>query len=164
MKPNAQVIDCLQTALSMELTAVHQYQLHAIVADDWGLDRLAAKMREEMTEEMGHADAYAQRIIFLKGDPEMALAKTPHRAKSLKDMFEVDLADEQEAIRFYTEAAETAGKAGDIGTRRIFEQTVIDEEGHMAWLETQLDLLERMGEAGFLALQMSPQGGSTPAA
>lgn len=153
MKGNTKVLEHLQTALSMELAAVNQYMLHALVTEDWGLDRLTAKMREEMQEEMGHAQAYARRIVFLNGEPELKAAKTPHRAQALTDMFEADLRDEQEAIKFYTEAAQAADQAGDIGTRELFEKTALDEEGHMAWLELQLSLLKRMGEPAYIAMQ-----------
>ena len=91
----------LQKALGMELSAAHQYQLHAHVLDDWGIDRLAAKMREEFQEELEHSNLYMERIMFLKGDPEMRFEKPPMRAQSLSDMFETDLADEKEAITFY---------------------------------------------------------------
>jgi len=67
----------LQTALSMELTAMHQYQLHAGVLEDWGLSLLAARMREEMQEELGHSEEYMNRILFLKGEPQLTMAKTP---------------------------------------------------------------------------------------
>jgi bacterioferritin len=145
----------LQKALSMELTAAHQYQLHAHVLDDWGMDRLAAKMREEMQEELGHSDEYMARLVFLKESPQMTMAKTPERAQSLKDMFEADLADEREAIGFYTEAAREAFETGDIGTRTLFEKIVLDEEQHMAWLDLQLDLLERIGEKTYIAKYVS---------
>jgi len=145
----------LQTALSMELAAVHQYMLHAHVLDDWGLDRLANKMRGEMQEEMGHAQEYVRRIMFLKGDPQIKAAKVPQRAQGLADMFKADLVDEEEAIRFYTSAARAAAEAGDIGTRMIFEKIVLDEEGHKAWLELQLDLLQRIGEQAYFARHMS---------
>jgi len=115
-------------------------------------------MREEMQEELGHAEEYAQRIIFLKGNPELAAAKTPHRAQALEDMFEVDLRDEQDAIKFYTKTARTADEAGDIGTRDIFERTAMDEEGHMAWLELQLSLLKRIGEPAYWAMQIGNSG------
>lgn len=82
----------LQTALSMELTAVHQYQLHACVLDEWGMGLLASKMREEMQEELGHSEQFLVRLMFLKGEPRMEFAKPPVRAKSLKEMFETDLA------------------------------------------------------------------------
>lgn len=148
-------IENLQLALSMELTACHQYQLHASVMDDWGLDLLASRMREEMQEELGHSEKYLERILFLKGDPEMTLQKTPVRAQSLTDVFETDLADEKEAIEFYTKASQQAAADSDIGTRSLFESIVLDEEGHMAWLELQLDLIKRMGESAYIAKHMS---------
>ena len=148
----------LQTALAMELTAAHQYQLHASVLTDWGIDRLAAQMRKEMQEELGHSDDYIERIMFLKGEPNLELAKPPVVSKSLAEMFETDLADEQEAIIFYTKAARQANEAGDIGTRALFERIVMDEEGHMGWLELQLDLLKRMGEPAYISKHMSAPG------
>lgn len=145
----------LQKALSMELTAAHQYQLHAHVLEDWGMNRLAAQMREEMLEEMGHSDDYITRIMFLKGTPELEFAKKPVRAETLVTMFEADLVDEREAIEFYTKAAQQAADAGDIGSRSIFERIVLDEEGHMAWLELQLDLIQRIGEPAYVAKHVS---------
>ncbi|QDT04795.1 Bacterioferritin [Rubripirellula lacrimiformis] len=144
----------LQTALSMELTAMHQYQLHACVLDDWGMDLLAAKMREEMMEEMGHSEAFLVRLLFLKGEPRVEHAKLPKRATSLKEMFELDLADETEAIEFYSKASVEAAQEGDIGGRLLFERIALDEEGHMSWLELQLDLLKRMGEPAYIAKHM----------
>ena len=151
MKPNSKVLENLQSALSMELAAALQYLLHAHVLEKWGLDQLVVEMREEMQEELGHADNYMNRIMFLNGSPQLTPAKTPQRSQTLKDMFEADLADEKGAIRFYTEAAEAAVAAGDIGTRTLFEKIVLDEEGHLAWLELQLDLLDRIGEQAYVA-------------
>ena len=152
---SAKSIENLQKGLSMELTASHQYQLHACVLDDWGLDLLAKQMQEEMHEELGHSDKFLQRITFLKGDPEMAFDKAPVRAQSLKEMFETDLADEQEAVKFYTKAAQQASEDADIGTKRLFEDIAIDEESHIGWLELQLDLLQRIGEPAYIAKHMS---------
>lgn len=147
-------IENLQRALSMELTATHQYQLHACVLDDWGMGLLADKMREELQEELGHSEEFLVRILFLKGDPQLTLQKTPVRANSLKDMFQTDLADEKQAIEFYTTASIQAAEDRDIGTRQLFERIAIDEEGHASWLELQLDLLERMGEPAYIAKHM----------
>ena len=152
---NEQTIENLNKALQMEMSAAHQYQLHAHVLDDWGLDKLAAKMREEMQEEFGHSDRFIERIMFLKGDPEIAFAKPPHRATSLVDMFRSDLADEEEAIAVYTKAAKAAYEVGDIGSRVLFEEIALDEEGHKAWLELQLDLIERIGEKAYSAKLVS---------
>lgn len=144
----------LQTAVEMEVAATMQYMLHKLTAQDWGLGKLAAKMDDEMHEEMGHAESFADRIVFLGGTPELKPAKVPGRAQSLRDMFAADLEDEKEAIAFYTKAARQAGDAGDLGSKRLFEDSAIDEEGHMAWLELQLDLLERMGEPAYIAMQI----------
>ncbi|MDX2483935.1 MAG: bacterioferritin [Pseudodonghicola sp.] len=152
-------LENLQTALSMELSAATQYLLHAHVLDDWGLDKLADKMREEMQEELGHAGLFTDRILFLKGDPVMTPAKTPVRAKSLKEMFETDKVDEKEAITFYTRAARMAYEGDDIGSRALFEEIALDEEGHWGWLDLQLDLLERMGEPAFISKYMSVDAG-----
>jgi len=158
MSKNSQSIANLQTALAMELTAIHQYLLHAYTLDDWGLDKMAGKMREEMQEELGHAGAFIERIMFLGGDPKVEATKSPKRASSLKSMFESDLAEEKGAVAFYTEAAEAAVKDSDIGTRVLFERILLDEEGHTAWLELQLDLLERMGEPAYVARHMTAPG------
>ena len=154
MTKNTNSIKNLQKALGMELSAVHQYMLHAHTLEDWGLDKLATKMREEMAEEQGHAENYMRRIFFLGGKPEVIPAAAPHHSDSLKDMFSADLADERDAIDFYTKAAQDALAEGDIGTRQIFEATVLDEEGHKEWLELQLSLIERLGEKNYTALQM----------
>jgi bacterioferritin len=155
MTANSKTIERLQTALSMELAAVHQYMLHAHVLEDWGLDGLAAKMRSEMQEELGHAQEYTRRIMFLGGDPQLKAAKVPQRAQSLEDMFSADLADEEHAIRFYTEASQVAHEDGDIGSRMLFEKIVIDEEGHKAWLDLQLNLLRKIGEQAYFAKYMT---------
>lgn len=145
----------LQKALHMELTAAHQYQLHAHVLDDWGLDKLAAQMRVEMAEELGHSDLYIARIMFLNGKPDLEFYKKPVQAGSLVEMFKSDLADEEEAIEFYTMASQHAAKVGDIGTRTLFEKIVLEEEGHKSWLELQLSLIERLGEKAFSAKYVS---------
>lgn len=158
MTANSKSIENLQKALSMELTAIHQYLLHAHVLDDWGLDKLASKMREEMQEELGHAGAFIDRILFLKGDPRVSEEKPAQKADSLAKMFESDLKDERGAIDFYSEAAAEAGAENDIGTRTLFERITLEEEGHMDWLELQLDLLERMGEPAYMARHMGVPG------
>lgn len=155
METHSSSLENLQKALSMELTAFQQYLLHAHVLDDWGLDKLASKMREEMHEELNHASEFINRILFLKRDPKIAPDKPPQRARSLKDMFEIDLSDEKGAIQFYAKAAEVAGDDRDIGTRTIFERILLEEEGHMSWLELQLDLLRRMGEPAYIAKYMT---------
>lgn len=96
--------------------------------------------------------------MFLKGEPEIGFQKPPQRAASLVEMFQHDLADEEEAIEVYSQAARDAAEAGDIGTRVLFEQIALDEEGHKSWLELQLDLIERIGEPAYSAKYVSAGG------
>lgn len=155
MTDRARSIANLQQALAMELTAVQQYLLHAHTLDDWGLDKLAARMRDEMQEELGHAGRFIDRILFLQGTPKLEPARAPEMADSLKALFSDDKAEEANAIAFYTRAAREAFEDDDIGTRTLFETIVTDEEGHWEWLDLQLDLLDRMGEPQFIAQYMS---------
>ena len=115
-------VENLQKALAMEMTAIHQYLLHAHVIEDWGLDALAEKMREEMNEELGHAGRFIDRILYLQGDPVIEAAKPPKRAEALGDLFAADLEEEKGAIAFYAEAAKAADEDRDIGTRVLFEE------------------------------------------
>lgn len=155
MKEQTQSIENMQKALGMEMTAVNQYLLHAHVLDDWGLDVLAAKMRNEMTEELGHAGRFIDRILFLGGDPVIEPTKTPKRATSLEGLFCADLEDEKKAIEFYTSSARAAQEDHDVGTRILFETLTLDEEGHIDWLTRQRELLKRMGESIYMAQNMS---------
>ena len=152
---NNSTVENLNKALQMEMSAAHQYQLHAHVLDDWGLNLLADKMREEQAEEIGHSDLFIERIMFLKGTPQIAFAKSPERAETLPDMFKADLADEEEAVEFYLSAARQAYEANDVGSRMLFEKIAMDEEGHKAWLELQLELIERIGDRAYSAKMVS---------
>lgn len=158
MKGEPKVLDNLQQALTMELTAVHQYLLHSHVVADWGLGKLASQMRDEMQEELTHANDLMERIIFLDGEPDVTSMGKVGRAQTIKDMFEIDLQDEYQARNFYTKAATEADELGDIGTRDLFTQLVHDEEGHIDWLETQLALLEKLGEPIYLQTQLAANG------
>jgi len=158
MADRSKSIENLQTALAMELTAVNQYLLHAHTLDDWGLDMLAQRMRDEMQEELGHAGQFIERIMFLGGTPELAPTKTPGMAETLKQLFEDDKTEEQGAIEFYSKAASEAAETNDIGTRTLFENIVLDEEGHWDWLDRQLATLKRMGEPAFMSIYMSGKG------
>lgn len=160
MKGDKKVLEHLQTALTMELTAVRQYLLHAHVLADWSLDKLSAKMRLEMHEELGHADQFITRMMFLNGEPDLVCNQPVARSATLKEMLEADLKDEYEARTFYTKASDVAHSAGDIGSRDLFAAVALDEEGHIDWLEGQLDLLKRMGEVGYMQMYVAPDGAS----
>ncbi|MBU2980292.1 bacterioferritin [Lentibacter algarum] len=155
---NETTLKHLNTALQMELTAAHQYQLHAHVLDDWGLDKLAETMRGEFQEELGHSSRFMTQILDMGGEPELAFAATPKAAANLKSMYEADLKDEKEAIAFYTKASKEAYDAGDLASKALFEEIAIDEVGHRNWLELQLSLIERLGEQRYASKFVS--GGS----
>lgn len=149
----------LQKAIEMELAAAHQYQLHAHTLEDWGLSGLAADMKGEVAEEMAHSDSFIERLMFLGGTPVLTMKQELTPAGDLKTLFATDLADEQEAIRFYSQAAKQANEEGDIGSRKLFEAVVMDEEGHMAWLDLQLSLIARLGEAIYTAQHLRGETG-----
>lgn len=157
MKNASQSIENMQEAIGLEMTAVQQYMLHAHVLDDWGLDVLAGKMRDEMAEELGHAGRFIDRILYLGGQPVVRSDKIPQQATSLQDMFRADLSEERGAVAYYTAAARNADEDKDIGTRMLFEEILLEEEGHLDWLNRQIRLLERMGEPTYIAQSMSDE-------
>jgi bacterioferritin len=145
MKGDTKVIEYLNDALRHELTAVNQYWLHYRLFDNWGVNELAAKWREEAIEEMRHADRLIDRIIFLEGFPNMQTLDALHIGKTPKDVIENDLQLEIVARNLYTEAAHHCHAAQDFATRDLFESLIQDEEHHIDLLETQLDLIGRIG-------------------
>ena len=153
MKGDAKVIDYLNKALRHELTAVNQYWLHYRVLDDWGYGKLAQKEREESLEEMQHADRIVERILFLEGFPNMQTLDPLRIGQSLKEVIEADLAGEYSARALYKEAREATLAVGDYVTMRLFEDLMGDEEDHIDYLETQLNLIEQIGIERYALLQ-----------
>ncbi|MCR8550158.1 bacterioferritin [Salipiger sp. P9] len=156
MKGDDTVIDYLNKALRSELTAVSQYWLHFRLQEDWGLGHMAKKSREESIEEMHHADKLISRIIFLGGHPNLQKLDPLRIGQTPKETLEADLAAEQEARALYKEAREYCNSAGDYVTMKLFEELLIDEEGHIDFLETQLELYGKLGEERYALLNASP--------
>ena len=155
MKGDPKVIEYLNKSLRHELTAVSQYWLHYRLQEDWGLGHMAKKSREESIEEMGHADKLIERIIFLGGHPNLQQLDPLRIGQTPKETLECDLAAEIDARALYEEAHEYCQSAGDYVTMSLFEGLLVDEEGHIDFLETQLDLYERIGEANYAQLNAS---------
>jgi len=145
MKGDPKVIEYLNKGLRSELTAVSQYWLHYRLLDNWGLKELAKKWREESIEEMKHADKFVERIIFLDGFPNMQVLDPLHIGQSVKEILDVDLAAEVGARALYQEAATHSHSVKDYDSRDLFEELMKDEEGHIDFLETQLDLVKKLG-------------------
>jgi bacterioferritin len=156
MKGDQKVIDYLNAGLRSELTAVSQYWLHFRLQEDWGYGRLAAKSRAESIEEMHHADRFIARIIFLEGHPNLQKLDSLRIGQTLRETLECDLAAEHDARRLYIEAREHCDKVGDYVSRTLFDELIADEEGHIDFLETQLGLYDRLGEAAYGQLQAVP--------
>ncbi len=156
MKGKKEVIEALNEALKLELGAVNQYWLHYRMLENWGFTRLAKKERAESIEEMQHADKLVARIIFLEGLPNMQTIAPLMIGQNLKEVLENDLKGELIAQDFYTKARETCRKADDLVSMQLFEELVKDEEGHIDFLETQLDLMGRIGEQNYGQLQADP--------
>ena len=145
MKGDPKVIDYLNKALRHELTAVSQYWLHYRLLDNWGLKSLAKTWRKESIEEMEHADKLIDRIIFLDGFPNMQVLDPLHIGQNVPEVLDCDLKAEYSARALYEEAATYCHGAKDYVTRDIFEQLMKDEEHHIDFLETQIDLVKKIG-------------------
>jgi bacterioferritin len=145
MKGDAKVIEYLNKGLRSELTAINQYWLHYRILDDWGLNGLAKKWREESIEEMHHADRFVERILFLDGFPNLQTLDPLRIGQNVKEIIEADLAAEVGARALYQEAADYCLQVKDYPSRDLFKDLMADEEGHIDFLETQLDLIGRIG-------------------
>jgi bacterioferritin len=145
MKGDKKVIEYLNKGLRSELTAINQYWLHYRILSNWGLNDFAKKWKEESIEEMHHADRFVDRILFLDGFPNMQTLDPLRIGQDVKEIIECDLKAEVEARSLYQEAAEHCMKVKDYPSKDLFEELMADEEGHIDFLETQLDLIKRIG-------------------
>ena len=145
MKGNQKIITWLQKILKNELTAINQYFLHARICSDWGLDRIAHKERHESIDEMKHADKLIERILFLEGLPNLQDLGKLLIGQDVKEIIECDLKMEMAAIPDLRAAIADCEKESDYVTRELLEDILESEEEHVDWLETQLDLIEKMG-------------------
>ncbi|GGK49880.1 bacterioferritin [Salinarimonas ramus] len=145
MKGDPKVIDYLNRGLRSELTAVNQYWLHYRLLDDWGYKDLAKYWRKESIEEMEHADKFVTRIIFLEGFPNLQELDPLRIGQNVLEVIEADLAAEVEARALYLEAAQYCDSVNDRVSKNLFEELAADEEGHIDFLETQLELIKQVG-------------------
>ena len=156
MKGDAKVIDYLNAALRSELTAVSQYWLHYRLQEDWGFGHLADKSRAESIEEMHHADRFIARIIFLEGHPNLQKLDPLRIGQTVRETLEADLAAEHDARTLYIEARRYCDEVGDFVTRALFDELLADEEGHIDYLETQIDLFDNLGAERYGLLNAKP--------
>ncbi|MPY93959.1 MAG: bacterioferritin [Acidimicrobiia bacterium] len=145
MQTDPAVIELLNEVLTAELTAINQYFVHAKMLENWGVYGLAAKERTESIDEMEHADKLIDRILFLEGTPNMQRLFPVRVGENVEEMLRLDLELEGEAVARYRAGIELCVEKGDQGTREFLADRLIDEEEHVDWLETELDLVARIG-------------------
>jgi len=145
MRGDTQVIEYLNKGLRSELTSINQYWLHYRLLDNWGYRDLAKKWREESMEEMNHPDKLTVRIIFLEGMPNMQVLDPLRIGQTVKEVLDCDLQLEMSGRALYQEAATYCHSVKDYVSRDLFEDLMHDEEEHIDFLETQLDLVAKLG-------------------
>ena len=150
MQGDARVIELLNEQLTSELTAINQYFLHAKMQENWGWTKLAKHTKAESLDEMRHAELLTDRILFLEGLPNFQKLFALRIGETVKEMFECDMKIEHEAVDRLRRGIEYMRSIGDVTSARIFEDILADEEHHIDYLETQLELLERLGEPLYL--------------
>ncbi|WP_298822099.1 bacterioferritin [uncultured Roseibium sp.] len=153
MKGDPRVIEYLNKSLRHELTVVNQFWVHSRLLADWGFQKLADKELVEADEERQHSQELIDRIIFLEGLPNLQTLDPLRIGQSLKECLECDLAAEYVARALYKEAREVCREIGDYVTMSLFERLLGDEEGHIDFLETQLELIEQIGIDNYSLLQ-----------
>jgi len=154
MKGNAGVLAILNEVLKGELTAINQYFLHAEMCENWGYMKLASYGRKESIDEMKHAEALMERILYLDGMPTMNELFTLRIGRNVKEQIENDLALELDAIPRLNRGIELCVQAGDNGTRELLVKILTDEEHHVDFLEAQLHIIKEAGYDNYLAQQL----------
>ncbi|HYW16854.1 MAG TPA: bacterioferritin [Allosphingosinicella sp.] len=156
MKGDARVIELLNEALRNELTATNQYWLHYRMLDNWGVKRLAAFERGESIDEMKHADRLAERVLFLDGLPNFQLLGRLRIGETVEEVLRSDLELEMEAVEQLKNAIQHCESVRDYVSRDLFAEILQNEEAHIESLETQFEMIARMGLPNYILLQSKP--------
>ncbi|HUR81820.1 MAG TPA: bacterioferritin [Thermoanaerobaculia bacterium] len=154
MKGDPRVIEILNEVLTAELTAINQYFVHAEMCENWGYERLLHIIRKESIEEMKHAEALIERVLFLEGIPNVQRLWNIRIGENVHEIFKSDLALELEALPRLNQGIETCRELGDNNSRHLLEEILEDEEEHVDWLEAQLSLIEQVGLQNYLVEQI----------
>ena len=156
MQGDLKVIEYLNQALTNELTAVNQYWLHYRILHHWGVHKLAAFERHESIDEMKHADQLADRILFLDGLPNFQAIGRLKIGETVEEILRADLALEMEAIPLLKEGIAHSEAVHDFVSRELFKSSLANKEEHVDTLETQFEMIQRMGLENYVQLQSKP--------
>jgi bacterioferritin len=154
MQGDPLVLQALNRALTIELTAINQYFCQAKMCMNWGYRKLGKKHYEESMGEMKHAEILIDRILFLEGVPDIARYDVIRVGEDVKEQFENDLKLEMGGVKHYNEAIDLCMRQKDNGTREILAPILTESEEHVDWLETQLGLIEQLGLQNYLSEQI----------
>jgi len=155
MQGDKKVLQELNSALLAELTAIVEYMTQSELCKGWGYKKLGDLTEARAIEEMRHAEGLIERIIFLEGVPSANVALKPQFGNNVQEQLEIDLKDEQDAVRQYNAASRICDQAGDAGTKALFDRMIGDEERHADFLEAQLHAIKELGVANYLAQQLN---------
>jgi bacterioferritin len=158
MKGHDDVITLLNEVLTAELTAINQYFIHARMCENWGYERLWKKLREESIGEMRHADRLIARILYLEGVPNVQRLGKVNVGQTVPEQLRLDLDLEHAAVLALNNGIERCRSLSDNGSRDLLEEILVSEEGHIDWIEAQLELIKQAGEANYLAQQIKENG------
>jgi bacterioferritin len=158
MQGDPKIVELLNEVLTGELTAINQYFIHAKMCANWGVLELAKKIREESIDEMKHAEQLIDRVLYLDGVPNLQRLSKISVGETVTEQFTVDLELEKLAIARLNRGVALCREIGDNGSRELLEGILVSEEEHADWLETQLDLVNRIGEAAYVAERLGGIG------
>ena len=154
MKGNPKIIEVLNKALTVELTAINQYFIQARIWKNWGYNKLASKQYHEALGEMKHAETIIDRVLFLEGVPAISRYDVIRVGTNVKDQLRNDLKLEMDGAKVYNEGVDLCLKLKDAVSRELMEHILVESEGHIDWLESQLGIIEQVGIENYLAEQM----------
>ena len=154
MQGNARVVDALNDLLTLELTVINQYFLHSKMCENWGYERLAKRLRDVSLDEMKDAERIVDRILLLDGIPNMQRLGAVTIGETVPEQLRIQLEGELQALKILAQGIKVSLEVGDEASREFFAGSLLEEEQHADWLETELSLIAQVGEANYLAQQI----------
>jgi bacterioferritin len=154
MKAKEGVVDLLNQILTVDLTAINQYFIHAEMCRNWGYERLYHKLRDSSITEMKDAQRIIEHLLYLEGMPNLQRLGTVRVGENVQEHLQLDLEAERSAVSLFATAIAHCARVEDYTTRNILEEMIRDEEEHVDWLETQLETISQVGLQNYLAQQI----------